>query len=519
MLDAMRMRTSCRSYDGAPLTDGERRGLSAAIAALPAGPFGGRLRARLIEGDEAARLSGLRLGTYGVIRGAPAYLAAAIDDGPRAMEDFGFGFECLVLHATALGLGTCWLGGTLRRGAFGAALGLRPGEVVPCVSPVGHPRAGRRSFIDATFRRGAGSDRRKPWPELFFDGRPGVPLAPAAAGPLERALDLLRRAPSASNRQPWRVVRGGDGALHLLLARSPGYGRFLPFDLQRVDMGIAMSHLALAAAALGEPGAWRALDPPPDLGPLPAGTSYVSTWTPGAPAPTGEPQSSTGREHRAGRDGVACKEPSRFGRSRSRATSRTESVKATPQAAPDRHANAEDRWRIEGRDDRDGHRSLAEGGSGRRRHPPCGRQRPSQPAMRARTHQNACARPKRVARSRETSRPVAAARRGGSVSPARARRRRSGGRGRGRGGRRVRRRAALGLGRRSRGPRTPARGRARWFAATGERGLCRAGRADRLRGGRRTQRLRGHHELRRLGGRLGTPSASSVRAGRPTRRA
>ena len=150
---------------------------------------------------------------------------------------------------------------------------------MPCVSPVGHPRVGRRSFIDATLRRGAGSDARKPWSELFFDGRLGVPLAPAEAGPLETALELLRRAPSASNRQPWRVVRGADG-LHLLLARSPGYGRLLAFDLQRVDMGIAMSHLALAASELGRLGSWTALDPPPDVGPLPPGTSCVATWTP-----------------------------------------------------------------------------------------------------------------------------------------------------------------------------------------------------------------------------------------------
>lgn len=284
MLRAMELRRSCRTYDGTPLTVEERCGLQAAIATLPPGPFGGRLRAALVEQEAARRLSRRKLGTYGVIRGAPAFLVAAIEDGPKALEDFGFAFEVLVLRATALGLGTCWLGGTLRRAVFSEALAATDREVVPCVSPVGHPRAARRTLVDATFRYFAGSDRRRPWAELFFDRRFGVPLTPAAAGPAAPALDLLRRAPSASNHQPWRIVRDDRGRLHLFLARTPGYTRTFAVDLQRVDMGIAMAHLSLAAEALALPGRWT--EPPPDLdvGPLPPHTSAVASWTAGGPA-------------------------------------------------------------------------------------------------------------------------------------------------------------------------------------------------------------------------------------------
>jgi len=91
----------------------------------------------------------------------------------------------------------------------------------------------------------------------------------------------VRLAPSASNRQPWRVVQDGS-AYHFYLQRTPGYGRGFPFtllglaDLQRVDIGIAMCHFALTASELGLAGAWTVRQPslptPGDTG------EYVVTW-------------------------------------------------------------------------------------------------------------------------------------------------------------------------------------------------------------------------------------------------
>ena len=49
------------------------------------------------------------------------------------MEDFGYLMERVILYATALGLGTCWLGGTLTKSSFAEKIDLRAGEmfVVP----------------------------------------------------------------------------------------------------------------------------------------------------------------------------------------------------------------------------------------------------------------------------------------------------------------------------------------------------------------------------------------------------
>ena len=249
--EVIRARSSWRSYDDRRIAAEARTALEAALAAPPAGPFGGRVRLALVENTVAG--DG-KLGTYGVIRGAREFLVGAVPDGDRAMEDYGYVFEWVLLTATDLGLATCWLGGTFDRGAFGRAVAVASGESMPAVSPVGYA-ASRRGMIDSVFRFVAGSKKRKPWDALFFDGGFETPLPHARAEDYGETLEMVRLAPSASNKQPWRIVRDA-GAWHFYLERTAGYGRLFPVDLQRVDMGIAMCHFALTAREAGLGGEW-----------------------------------------------------------------------------------------------------------------------------------------------------------------------------------------------------------------------------------------------------------------------
>jgi hypothetical protein len=132
----------------------------------------------------------------------------------------------------------------------------------------------------------AGSDSRLPWADLFSEAGSGAPLTPESAGAYAGPLEMVRLAPSASNRQPWRVVQDGE-AHHFCLERSPGYGPgSLPFrvmgmaDLQRVDLGIAMCHFDLSAREAGLPGEWEVRDPSPEV--TARIGEYVATWAPAA---------------------------------------------------------------------------------------------------------------------------------------------------------------------------------------------------------------------------------------------
>jgi hypothetical protein len=278
--DVMRERFSCRTYSGEPLPAQAREALARDAEGMRTGPFGSSLRCVLVAaapGDETA-LRGL--GTYGTIRGASAFLVGAAEARGSYLLDFGFAFERLILQATDLGLGTCWLGGFFSRGSFSRRIKLTRRERIPsvaCVGMVPDPEAARQGVVRAS----VGGSRRKPWGELFFDKDPGRPLTAEAAEAYAEPLESLRIAPSASNKQPWRIVRDGK-AFHFFLQRTPGYPGKLPMgllrveDIQRVDIGIGMCHFELAARDQGLAGGWAMRDPVPAA--AGRGWKYEATW-------------------------------------------------------------------------------------------------------------------------------------------------------------------------------------------------------------------------------------------------
>ncbi len=280
LIDAMGQRFSCRTYSGEELGAAEREHLARAAESAGAGPFGSRLRFELVAarpGDSEA-LKGL--GTYGTIRGATAFLVGAASPGPRYQEDFGFAMERLVLEATVLGLGTCWLGGFFTRGSFARRMRLARSERIPAVVAVGRIRD-RVSAQAGLMRRAVSGSRRRPWSELFQDAQSGRPLTPGSAGRYARAVEMVRRAPSASNRQPWRILKEGRSwhfFLHRGAANPPRLGRlFLRLeDLPRVDIGIALCHFELAAREAGLSGEWTVAAPSPVL--PGESTQYEATW-------------------------------------------------------------------------------------------------------------------------------------------------------------------------------------------------------------------------------------------------
>jgi nitroreductase len=257
-LDLIRSRSSVRRYNGEILGGKAREEVERWCRILQQGPLGGVSRFQLVDKHSSAGDSGERIGAYGVVRGARTYLAGAAEPSRYYLEDFGYLFELLVLKAADLELGTCWLGAGITRSRFARAIGLKENEILPTVSPIGVPTA-TRSLLDRVIRWGAGSKHRKPWEELFHDGDASEPLSRDRAGRFATALEMVRLAPSASNRQPWRCLKEGE-TFHFFLLRFPGYLAVSPTDLQRVDMGIAMAHFDLAMEAADIGGAWQVLD-------------------------------------------------------------------------------------------------------------------------------------------------------------------------------------------------------------------------------------------------------------------
>lgn len=223
---------------------------------------------RQVNSGEAAE----KLGTYGAITGADSFIVGITDRSETKADIFGYLFEKIILFAVGSGLATCWLGGFFNRDDFQSKAGILPNEYVPIISPVGYARD-RRTIADQIIRRVAGSHTRKNWDELFFKEPGPQPLDRAGAEPYALPLEMVRLAPSASNKQPWRVIWDDDG-FHFFLARTRGYLK-LGFDMQLNDIGIAKCHFELAAQELKLPGRWRLLvgkAGAPDL-------QYIISWT------------------------------------------------------------------------------------------------------------------------------------------------------------------------------------------------------------------------------------------------
>lgn len=246
------LRKSIRTYKDEPISQELGEKLNNYIAEVVL-PFGTKSRFTLLDADEMGPQK-TRLGTYGVISGAKTFICAITEKTERHEENLGYAFEKVILYATSLNLGTCWLGGTFNRSKFGSALELKENEIIPVVSPVGYAK-GNRSLIDSIFVKSAGSNNRKDWSEIFFDGDFGKPLERVTANKFVDVFEMVRIAPSASNKQPWRIVKCGE-MFHFYLCRTPGYKGALGFDIQRLDIGISMCHFESMIHEIGFTGKW-----------------------------------------------------------------------------------------------------------------------------------------------------------------------------------------------------------------------------------------------------------------------
>jgi hypothetical protein len=273
-------RYSCRSYEERPIAGEARHRLSEIAASVDAGPFGTSPRFELVAATSEDRAALRGLGTYGFIKGAMGFIVGATRQPERGTEDYGYLMELIILHATDLGLGTCWLGGSFTKSSFAAKIGAGDDEVVPAVAAVGYI-ADRPRALDSVMRRAVGSDRRLPWQDLFFEGSFSTPLSREDTGEYAVPLEMLRLGPSASNKQPWRVVKT-DNTWHLFLARTKGYAQGIlgrnwsRGDMQRLDMGIAMCHFEQTARELGLEGRW--VVDQPEIGTPDELTEYTASW-------------------------------------------------------------------------------------------------------------------------------------------------------------------------------------------------------------------------------------------------
>lgn len=248
--DAIAQRHSWRTYNGLALDSYTYARLTDAIGR--ATDFSRTLFESITDAEErpvTVTLPDIRLvsddslngatGTYGFIKGARQFLILAC--GPTDADRIAgaAAFERLILDATAMGLDTCWLGGTFSRKRFDAATRIPEQMKIVAVSPVGHRTPSTR-FAERVARAMVGATKRKPFDKLFT----GIDSAVPDSGEITGILEAVRLAPSSGNCQPWRAgVADRNQRVELHNATSNGF--------TCLDMGIALCHFITASDAAG----------------------------------------------------------------------------------------------------------------------------------------------------------------------------------------------------------------------------------------------------------------------------
>jgi nitroreductase len=211
-------------------------------------------RSRLVTESVESVFKGI-VGSYGKVKGAAAFIGFIGDmDDPFVQEKVGYTGEGIILEATALGLNTCWVAGFFRRETVASLLEVSERERVLAVTPVGYAQQSE-SWEERLMSRFGRSHNRLPLSKLIR-GLPGEKWPDWVNVSLEGA----RLAPSAANRQPWGFDIQEDGITVFVRTGGPEFN-----VSKRLDCGIAMLHLEVAAADRGRRGQWEFL-PSPQVG-------------------------------------------------------------------------------------------------------------------------------------------------------------------------------------------------------------------------------------------------------------
>ena len=269
IIEIIKTRYSCRTYDAKSLDKTVEKKLCDYIETINKKT---KIKARFIYiSKNVSNETPIKLGTYGMIAGATNFLVGICEKDELNCLEFGYLFEEIILFATGINLQTCWLGGTFNRNEFTQRCNLKYNEYIAIVSPVGIKKQKPR-FFDNAVRSLIDANSRKPFAELFFENDLSIPINENSIGDYKTPLEMVRLAPSASNKQPWRIIKN-NGGYNFYLRRTKGYAKGL-YDMQKNDIGIAMCHFERTAKELSLKGEWLNIKNQNNIEDL----AYIITW-------------------------------------------------------------------------------------------------------------------------------------------------------------------------------------------------------------------------------------------------
>lgn len=195
-------------------------------------PFGGEVAVKLHRFDLKGKM---KPSTYGSVEGAAWYILVGIADTPESYLSAGFRMEQVVLKIVDMGLGTNFMTDTFKSGVFTEAAHFPSATPLHVIMPVGVP-ADKERLVEKLTHMALKSRSRKPFEETFGN----VP----EDSPFRIPLEMMRLAPSAYNKQPWRAQVDGNTVWFYQV----------PSDDSLIGMGNGLANFYLALKQSGKDG-------------------------------------------------------------------------------------------------------------------------------------------------------------------------------------------------------------------------------------------------------------------------
>ncbi len=233
LYDAISRRRSVRQYTHTPLSEQQHTFVQQSIEQTKQLHQAESVRIHNVLDGETVQNTMLGLvGAYGKVR-SPHYLIASAKPTGRYLENVGYVLEQVVLALTTAGIGTCWIGAHLSKQPVRDVIQLPAGHVPVLLIAYGIP-----ANPETVWRKQVSEFKRKQLDAML--------LSPIV-GAWSNCLEAARLAPSAVNSQPWRFAIENDTIMHVYQAKGGILAGKLLHAVNRVDMGIALCHIQVAA--------------------------------------------------------------------------------------------------------------------------------------------------------------------------------------------------------------------------------------------------------------------------------
>ncbi|MTI67421.1 MAG: nitroreductase [Firmicutes bacterium] len=189
------------------------------------------------------------IGSYGKIKGAKSYACIIGNTNENYIDEkIGYYGEALILKATSLDLGTCWVSGTFKKEAVNEFIKLEPSEKIYAITPIGYVKEDY-SLTEKLMNKMISSHKRKDLNKICIEG-----FNSTWPKWIKDGIKCSQLAPSAINRQPW--LFSVDGSVVTVQTNNIKVNKYS----KRLDCGISMLHFEIGALHNKVKGKWKHLD-------------------------------------------------------------------------------------------------------------------------------------------------------------------------------------------------------------------------------------------------------------------